>query len=282
MSPEVLVPAALAAFAVTAVMSPDESRLPSGFRTNRRGPARAALADRPSGSAAASGAPAALSSRSSPGGPPQSAPSPTPASCRAGLGTGTAAVGGGVALALLVGSALGVVLGAVVVPLAWRWLSRLEPAADRRRREQLDAGLPLVVDLMAACLRSGQAPESALTAVSASLEPGPLRAETAAVVARLRLGGDPASIWRTVGRHPQLGPLGRTVARALEGGAAVSDAMDDLAQELRRTRRAEVQARARSVGARAAAPLGLCLLPAFVLVGIVPVVAGSLGTLLQR
>ena len=263
MSPEVLVPAVLAALAVTALTSPVGSRLPPGFRANRRGSARAALADRFSG-------------------PSQTMPSLIPASDRSGLTTGAAAVGAGVVVALLVGSALGVLLGTVVAPLAWRWLTRLEPAADRRHREQLEAGLPLVVDLMAACLRSGQAPESALAAVSASLEPGPLRAETAAVVARLRLGGDPTSIWRTVGRHPQLGPLGRTVARALEGGAAVSDAMDDLAQELRRTRRAEVQARARSVGARAAAPLGLCLLPAFVLVGIVPVVAGSLEALLQR
>ena len=33
------------------------------------------------------------------------------------------------------------------------------------------------------------------------------------------------------------------------------------------------------VGVKAALPLGLCLLPAFVLLGIVPVVAGMLGTL---
>jgi len=193
-----------------------------------------------------------------------------------------AALGVGAGVALLVGSGIGVVLGLVAVPLAWRWLSRLEPAASRRRREQLERDLPLLVDLLAACLRAGQAPGSALAAVTASLEPGPLRTETSTVVARLRLGGDPLTTWRAVGGHPQLGPLGRTVARALDGGASVADAMGDLAQELRRTRRADVQARARSVGARAAAPLGLCLLPAFVLVGIVPVVAGSLGVLLQR
>lgn len=197
-----------------------------------------------------------------------------------GLGVGAAAVGAGVAVTLLVGSVLGAVLGAAAVPVAWRWLSRLEPVADRRRREQLERDLPLLVDLLAACLRAGQAPEQALTAVGGSLEPGPLRDETAHVLARLRLGGDPVATWRAWGSHPQLGPVGRTVARALEGGASVADAMADLAHELRRTRRADVQARARSVGARAAAPLGLCLLPAFVLVGIVPVVAGSLGALL--
>ena len=196
--------------------------------------------------------------------------------------TTVAALGVGTGVALLVGSGVGVALGVLAVPLAWRWLSRLEPSAERRRREQLERDLPLLVDLLSACLRAGQAPGSALAAVTASLEPGPLRAETSTVVARLRLGGDPLTTWRALGSHPQLGPLGRTVARALDGGASVADAMSDLAQELRRTRRADAQARARSVGARAAAPLGLCLLPAFVLVGIVPVVAGSLGALLQQ
>lgn len=196
--------------------------------------------------------------------------------------TAAAAAGAGVVVALLIGSGIGVALGVVAVPVAWRWLSRLEPAAARRHREQLESGVPLLVDLLAACLRAGHAPGTALAAVTASLEPGPLRTETASVVARLRLGGDPLGTWRALGGHPQLGALGRTVARALDGGASVADAMGDLAHELRRTRRAEVQARARSVGARAAAPLGLCLLPAFVLVGIVPVVAGSLGALLER
>jgi Flp pilus assembly protein TadB len=195
--------------------------------------------------------------------------------------TGAAALGVGAGVALLVGSGTGMLLGVLAVWPAFRWLSRLEPAASRRHREAVERDLPLLVDLLAACLRAGQAPGPALSAVTASLEPGPLRQECAGVVARLRLGGDPLAAWRAAGRHPQLGVLGRTVTRALDGGASVSDAMTDLAQELRRNRRAEVQARARAVGARAAAPLGLCLLPAFVLVGVVPVVAGSLGTLLH-
>lgn len=257
MTPAALLPALLAALAVGAALAP-----PAGSRLARRlarltGP-RSTLgtaADEPA--AAEPVAPGALV-------------------------TAVAALGVGLGVALLVGSGLGAVLGALTVPLAWRWLARLEPVAARRRRDQLQRDLPLLVDLLAACLRAGQAPGSALAAVAACLEPGPLREETARIVARLRLGGDPVAVWTTVGGHPQLGPLGRTVARALDGGASVADAMGDLAQELRRTRRAEVQARARSVGARAAAPLGLCLLPAFVLVGIVPVVAGSLGVLLQR
>lgn len=262
MTADGLVPALLAALAVAAALAPARG---AGLRCGRAVPVPAGSPGAPPwGGAAPPGRPAT-----------EVAPPRT-------LGTGAAALGVGVGVATLVGSGTGVLLGLVAVPLAWRWLSRLEPAADRRRREQLENDVPLLVDLLAACLRAGQAPGSALAAVTASLEPGPLRTETSTVVARLRLGGDPIATWRALGGHPQLGPLGRTVTRALDGGASVADAMTDLARELRRSRRADVQARARSVGARAAAPLGLCLLPAFVLVGIVPVVAGSLGSLLGR
>lgn len=249
-----MVPAVLLALAVVLALSPaGRSRLPTRLSPAARTPAP----------------------RSSPGSSGSSVPGSR-------VVTAVAALGAGTAVALLVGSGIGLLLGVVAVPLAWRWFSRLEPVAARRHREQLECDLPLLVDLLAVCLRSGQAPGSALAAVTASLEPGPLRTETSTVVNRLRLGGDPVATWRAVGTHPQLGPLGRTVTRALDGGASVADAMSDLALELRRNRRADVQARARSVGARSAAPLGLCLLPAFVLVGIVPVVVGSLEALLQR
>lgn len=260
MSPGVVAPAILAAAAVAVVLTAAVGRRSLRWATTR------AMA------AATAGGEPAVRSR---------APEPELRTSPGGPVTVLAALGVGAAVALLVGSGVGLVLGAVAVPVAWRWLTRLEPASARRRREQLERDLPLLVDLMAACMSAGQAPGSALAAVTAALEPGPLRTETSAVLARLRLGGDPLLTWRALGRHPQLAPLGRTVARALDGGASVADAMSDLAQELRRGRRADVQARARAVGARAAAPLGLCLLPAFVLVGIVPVVAGSLGALLQ-
>lgn len=261
MSGAVLVPALLAALAVTAVLRPPPRPVPSpGPGSGRRAEGAGVLSGPDLG-------PGEVSEQ---------------AGTSRGLATGTASLAVGTGVALLVGSGIGVVLGLLAVPLAWRWFARLEPASARRRREELEGDLPVLVDLLVACLRAGQAPGSALAAVAASLEPGALRTEIGTVVARLRLGGDPLSTWRALGSHPQLGSVGRTVARALDGGASVADAMADLAQDLRRARRADVQARARAVGARAAAPLGLCLLPAFVLVGIVPVVAGSLGALLQR
>ena len=88
-------------------------------------------------------------------------------------------------------------------------------------------------------------------------------------------------MWREVASDPVLAPLGRVLARADESGAPVADAVARLSDDLARDARADAEDRARSVGVRAALPLGLCLLPAFVLVGIVPVVAGLVGPLLS-
>ena len=52
-----------------------------------------------------------------------------------------------------------------------------------------------------------------------------------------------------------------------------------LADSQRETTKAAAEARAKSVSTKAAAPLGLLMLPAFVLLDIVPLVAGLLTAL---
>ncbi len=148
----------------------------------------------------------------------------------------------------------------------------------RRDRDLARRDLPHVVGLLADALRSGQAPVDALAVVATAL-PGPASRRLAEVVPRLRLGVDPAQVWSDLASDPALGPLGRTLARAHRTGAPVVAAIERLAHELARSARADVEDRARAVGVKAAVPLGLCLLPAFVLIGIVPVVAGLLTTL---
>ncbi len=223
-------------------------------------------------------------------------PRPSPATGRGGSGpprdppavrderlalrsVATAAVGLGAVL--FVGGWAGLGVGTVAAGLCWWATGRLEPPSVRRRRERLAASVPHAVDLMAACLAAGLSPAAALEQVTAAVD-APLCEELAAVSARLRLGVDPATVWRDLAGHQQLGALGRTVSRAVESGASVAEAMLRLADDLRRRGRAEVESRARSVGVKAALPLGICLLPAFVLVGVVPLVAGSVSVLVQR
>jgi Flp pilus assembly protein TadB len=179
---------------------------------------------------------------------------------------------------VMVGGAIGPVVGAAGAVTVWVVLGRTEDPAAVRRREELVETLPTAVDLLASCLDAGAAPESGLVSVSRALG-GPVGEELLAIHHRLEVGVDPSQVWRSVAGHPQLGPLGRAVGRAHDTGAPVGQAVHRLAEELRDRARADVETRARSIEVKAAAPLGLCLLPAFVLLGVVPMVAGVFGSM---
>lgn len=183
------------------------------------------------------------------------------------------AVVAGLGAAVVVGGPAAPLVGGIAGVGTWVVAGRVEPPAVRRRREEVRRDLPHLVTLLGAALRSGAAPGAAVDLVGRAL-PGAAAQRLAPVAARLALGGDPAAIWAALADDPALGPLGRTMMRAHRSGAPVVAAVDRLADELARRSRAEVEDRARAVGVRAAVPLGVCLLPAFLLLGIVPLVAG--------
>ena len=127
--------------------------------------------------------------------------------------------------------------------------------------------------LLSACLEAGAATSGALATVAEAL-PGAVGDELMLVRHRLALGTDPVTVWRALAEHPQLRALGRAMVRAHQSGASVSAVVQRLAVELAAQSRARTDALARSVEVRAAAPLGVCFLPAFLLLGVVPMVVG--------
>lgn len=189
---------------------------------------------------------------------------------------GAAGIGG---LVWLPGPA-GWVLAALLTAAVWWVLGRGESRAERRARAAAAADLPHLVGLLAAVVRAGASPDGALGTVCAAL-PGPAADRLAEVVARLALGAAPGLVWSSLADDAVLAPLGRSLGRALETGAPVADEVDRLAAELGRRARAAVEDRARAAGVRAAVPLGVCLLPGFLLLGIVPVVGALLTDLLR-
>ncbi len=189
------------------------------------------------------------------------------------------AVGAALVVLLMVPGAFGLAGALGAGAAGWRYAGRLEPASVRRRREVVEAELPHVVDLLLATVGVGASPAEALSRVIAVAHPT-VAEELGALVGRLELGADPALVWRDMATHPQFGRLGRTLRRSAESGAPVVESLERLAGDLRALRRTEVEARVRQVEVRAAVPLGVCLLPAFVLIGIVPLVAGAAGSLL--
>jgi Flp pilus assembly protein TadB len=179
---------------------------------------------------------------------------------------------------IFVGGGIGAVVGVGGGAVAWRVLGQAESPTVRRRREEVERDLPTAVHLLAACLASGAAPSGALETVAHAL-PGAVADELMLVRHRLTLGVDPVSVWRGLAAHPELRPLGRSMARAHESGASVRSAIERLAVDLRAQSRARTDALARTVEVRAAAPLGACFLPAFLLLGVVPLVVGVFASM---
>ena len=101
----------------------------------------------------------------------------------------------------------------------------------------------------------------------------------AEVVALLTLGADPAAAWRPAAGHEVLDALAGAAQRSTLGGVRLADAAREAA--------ADVRARCRRVGARSAgrasvaitAPLTVCFLPAFVCLGLAPVIVSLVSTL---
>lgn len=184
----------------------------------------------------------------------------------------------GAQLAWTVGGPPGVVAGVLASVLLPRWLSRLEPIGVRRRRARLRADLPVAVDLIAVCLRAGHPPVAAVATVADAVG-GPLGADLGRRAAWLELGADPATVWGELAADPVLGSVGRALVRAADTGAPVADALDHLSDDLRRDRLVQTDEIARRVAVRSAGPLGLCFLPAFVLVGVAPTIVGAFANL---
>jgi len=184
----------------------------------------------------------------------------------------------GVGATVVVGGPAGLVAGVVAATAVWVVIGRAETPQVRRRREAVRRDLPHVVGLLAAGLHHGSSVPDAVDLVCDAL-PGPAADRLTGAVARLRLGTPAGEVWSGVAGDPELAPLGRALARAHDAGTPVVGAVDSLAAELSSRARAEVEDRARTVGVKAALPLGLCLLPAFLLVGIVPLVAGLAASL---
>jgi pilus assembly protein TadC len=167
------------------------------------------------------------------------------------------------------GSAVAVVAG----PFTLMLIRRLQ-AQDRQRVDpSARRGIPLMLDLLAAVLRAGQPLPAAICAVAPVLD-GSLHQQLAQVAGLLRLGADAPTAWQELSEHPLLAPVARTAARSADSGIRLADGLERVATEMREEQRGMALARAHRAGVWAMAPLGLCFLPAFVCLGVIPVVVG--------
>lgn len=184
------------------------------------------------------------------------------------------AAGAGTAVGVLVGGPAGVVAAGVVAGGGERLLRRATPDEERTARTALVGDLPGACDLLGVCLTAGIPVAGALAAVGDAV-PGPVGAQLSRVAALYRLGAEPRRAWTDV--PAELAGLGRVLVRAGESGAAVVPALRSLAADGRSAQRMATEAAARRAGVWVLAPLGACFLPAFLCLGVVPLVIGIAG-----
>jgi pilus assembly protein TadC len=208
--------------------------------------------------------------------------------------------GTGVRLASARAALAGVMVALVVFALAVRsigggpLLAGLAPAlfllthrrraarlVNRRRQREVASALPRFADLVAACLEAGAAPADAVDVVRRHLA-GPLADRLAPVVGALRSGVDPLRVYGDHGPDDPARGLVAALARAIDTGAALADTVAAVADDQRRRRRWSAEAAAHRAGVHAIGPLVICFLPAFVLLGVVPVVIGIAAEVLRE
>jgi hypothetical protein len=140
--------------------------------------------------------------------------------------------------------------------------------------EEVDA--VVVVELLAVAVEAGASVPHALASVGAALG-GTTGTDLARAGSALLLGASWSAAWsHTPGTGARLGGL----ATAWTTGASCGPILRASAAELRRRRERAAQEAAGRLGVRIVLPLGLCFLPAFVLVGLVPVLVSLAGSLM--
>ena len=184
-------------------------------------------------------------------------------------------------LAGRIGLLLAVPAGLGVLAASRRLATRARPPLDPQ-------AMAFLLDLLAAVLRSGAPTDQAIEAVALSVREYGREAlgrtmEPLSVVGRLlRLGTEPVLAWSMLDQLPELAPVAAAGRRCAHSGARLAGALVDTAEQLRAEHTQLALLRAQRTGVWALLPLGCCFLPAFVCIGIVPVVLGVAGQVFAR
>ncbi|WP_217166749.1 type II secretion system F family protein [Streptomyces sp. AC512_CC834] len=191
-------------------------------------------------------------------------------------------VGTAVAGWAVIGGVAGVVVGLAGAAALWRWSVRRSAAgtsAAETAAAEAARQLPLAADLLAACIAAGASPVAAARAVGDALG-GPVGHALGRGAAEVRLGSEPDEAWRGLAAIRGAGPLARLLERADVSGLPAAGPVARLAAQARADWARTTTTRARRAAVMVTAPVGLCFLPAFIAVGVLPVVIGLAGGVL--
>lgn len=180
------------------------------------------------------------------------------------------------AIGWLIAGLLGAVVGGVSGLALSRALSQRRARPTLIRGQLLQAQLAETLELLAAALEAGVSLRRAVEQV-AVVAPSPTKQVLACVLRHLDIGCPPRQAWLAVDDQPGWGPVARDIATVAESGAGLTTTLVEHAREAAATFDAVIASRARTVSVRSVLPLMCCYLPSFLLVGVVPIIAGVLS-----
>lgn len=181
----------------------------------------------------------------------------------------------GVAVGALAWAATGAVVGAVLVAAvaAGLGLAAIRSGAHPRPRDDDPVDLAAAWTQLAVCLEVGLPVAAAVAAAAEPLD-GQTGVELRHVAGLLELGADATQAWVAAQQVRSLAAFARTAGRSAGTGAALARTARAEGERLRSGLGDAAEARAQRAAVLITAPLGLCFLPAFLVLGIAPVVIG--------
>ena len=142
---------------------------------------------------------------------------------------------------------------------------------------QLSRQLPEFIDAIVLLLHSGASPAQALIAAPSWLEP-PLHHIVNGVAQQIshgnRFSESVTALRGSIG--PSVFPLVEALLSVDRDGQSIANVLDRLSSESRAQRRRQLDADIRRLPVRLTIPLACCILPSFVLLGVVPMIATAL------
>ena len=184
--------------------------------------------------------------------------------------------------AAVVATAVGLLVLAVpLAVLAWRIPGIALERRARRRRRHADREVPVLLDLLAVATSAGLPPQLALRR-AVDVAEGPLAEELRSVLRATDLGGRWRDELAGASRGLGLPDLDRTVAaltRSEALGSSLAEEIRRLAADVREARRAAATERARAAPVKMLFPLVFLVLPAFLLLTVVPVLVATVESI---
>ena len=133
------------------------------------------------------------------------------------------------------------------------------------------ASIPLLLELLATALESGLPIQGALQVVAEVAE-AKMRTKLLQVVAGLRIGASWQDSWAGCLGEDGIEQIRDALSFGAATGASAAPLLYAQARHYRSSAARDAQKRAAALGVKLVLPLGLCALPAFIAVGVVPVV----------